>query len=1333
MEGPDIDDPTVRWGVHEDFRMSLPSSLALNFVPLRRGEYLLVALTHICRCERTIVKEEAKIRLTAGVYIPEHDMIIGVSGVTGSFVVMRRTDLAHPVSDDIRTKQVAVFHVLYSPKSSVLITIGQDLRIWNFVCEITDARLMTFEGRIEITQRVRIDLAADMSMINPPAFSYKTEMLYIAGSDGFEKVDLDGRHRGRVTHFQASQRTASAYLDKTESLITADPVDGVCEWNWSGMLVSNHRVTNVSIVAVRFINPEFVFFMDANLNLNILDLMTSRVYAVMRVPEKPVAFVYFENPYPSLAICFGRILIVYKVVTPWKLWMRNVLKPAFLARCNKKNAAARIVIQSVSSFLLLVSPRDAGVISSASPPTAKAIRSFLYDRKKGIDRLFVIQEGGTTVLFSTDRDPCPVVTTLPVQAAAIFEVLFENSKHYCVATTYGELIICDYDNFECKKRILVHPERVFDAVYDGKFHTVLVFFERKVMRFDINKGSLLETCPLEKGSIIKGHSNIVVVCYNNGLMVPITCHQLTMNVHAHGIQAHQDSITGIAFANNFFVTSSFDCSVKIWAYNFTNIASVFLPVPLFAVEILNAKRDLLVGTEQEIMRIPGKFVFGLKFEDEDPSIDNFNKKKDILTSDEKKENRKRTAPPKKKPEEPGLLESIRQGTHKLSPESEDEEVIPKQEEKVVMKSQPVSVPQPKVQDRRKVLEEMLAMTHVVSTKPVTPTIVRRNENIEIVRPSSGRDQFVPKEPPPKSAPTKKRRRREVHHESDAKKILSTMAEKERKGRKKKEKETNNETKVEVEQQKVPEKKREKKYHLRVDLPIESDSSEEDFDFSTDDSGEERLKENEEKLLAMKQRSRRPRPITKSDPETESNQQKLEEEEESESESDHEETSKEPKPHKARKVKRKRMKVDHDSNSDDDCPVTHKLPSPRKHEEEKPSQIKRSIRRKSKPIRNPQNSDVDVNNESSSSSDSELEPSIPCIDDVPKQTEVISIDEPIDNDKDLVVTESVPNQTLVVEMPVNEDTTVTNPRSKSPPPTTPKVRPVIQRQRVRTPPTVREQMKLVLPAPHVVLDKTAVIESYLNGDESLGPLVRQIKKQEIQELMSSMKRKSGTLGHTCPIVLPHLDRGGGSLVTQKSMTMELPRIDVSSIPDFTSTSHPHPSDDEDPSELDANATCVDEEETEPEELNLDDTGGLDVGLVSDIMSTLGKVNSLTRSLSRRRECQVEDSDGFFSTAPVTSMVVEGSSMGEEEFPVREPGRPREISTADVGRRSRRMMGQSWNRGGFVRDRPKSVRFQRTKKPEQSLESSLRSSIIIHRLVRPSSTRAADSARRNRRFH
>lgn len=1322
MEGPDVDDPTVRWGVHEDFRMSLPSSLALNFVPLRRGEYLLVALTHICRCERTIVKEEAKIRLTAGVYIPEHDMIIGVSGVTGSFVVMRRTDLAHPVSDDIRTKQVAVFHVLYSPKSSVLITIGQDLRIWNFVCEITDARLMTFEGRIEITQRVRIDLAADMSMINPPAFSYRNEMLYIAGSDGFEKVDLDGRHRGRVTHFQASQRTASAYLDKTESLVTADPVDGVCEWNWSGMLVSNHRVTNVSIVAVRFINPEFVFFMDANLNLNILDLMTSRVYAVMRIPEKPVAFVYFENPCPSLAICFGRILIVYKVVTPWKLWMRNVLKPAFLARCNKENSAARIVIQSVSSFLLLVSPRDAGVISSASPPTAKAIRSFFYDRKKGTDRLFVIQESGTTVLFSTDRDPCPVITTLPVQASAIFEVLFENSKHYCVATTYGELIVCDYDNFECKKRILVHPERVFDAVYDGKFHTVLVFFERKVTRFDINKGSLLETCPLEKGSMIKGHSNIVVVCYKNGLMVPITCHQRTMNLHAHGIQAHQDSITGIAFAKNFFVTSSFDCSVKIWAYNFTNIASVFLPVPLFAVEILNAKRDLLVGTEQEIMRIPGKYVFGLKFEDEDPSIDNFNKKKDSLTSDDKKQNRKRTAPPKKKSEEPGLLESIRQGTHKVSLESEDEEIIPKQEEKVVMtKSQPVSVSQPKVQDRQKVLEEMLAMTHVGSTKPVTPTIVRRNENIEIVRPSSGRDQFVPKEPPPKSAPTNKRRRREVHHESDAKKILSTMVEKERKGRKKKEKEIHNEKKVEVEQQKVPEKKREKKYHLRVDLPIESDSSEEEFDFSTDDSGEGRLKENEEKLLAMKQRSRRVRRITKTEPESELNQQQLEEEEESESESDHEETSKEPKLHKTRRIKTKRTKVDHDLDSDN----VHKLPSTTKHEEEKPPQIKRPIRRKSKPIRNPQSSNVDINNDSSSSSDSELEPSIPSIEEVPKQTELIG--------KDVVVADPVPNQTFLVEMSANEDTTVATPRSKSPPPTTLKARPVIQRQRVRTPPTVREQMKLVLPAPHVVLDKTAVIESYLNGDESLGPLVRQIKKQEIQELMSSMKRKSGTLGHTCPIVLPHLDHHNCSLVTQKSMTMELPRIDVSSIPDFTSTSHPHPSDDEDPSEVDTNATCVDEEETESEEINLDDAGGLDVGLVSDIMSTLGKVNSLTRSLSRRRECQVEDSDGFFSTAPVASMVMEGSSMGEEEFPVREPGRSREISTADVGRRSKRMMAQSWNRSGFLRDRPKSVRFQRTKKPEQSLESSLRSSIIIHRLVRPSSTRAADSARRNRRFH
>ena len=1585
----EVQDPLVRWGVHEDFRLRLPSSLTLNFVPLRKYEYLLIALTHVCRCERSIVKEEAKVRLTTAVFIPEHDFVVGVSGVNGAFVVMRRTDLSHPLSDDIRTKQVAVFHILYSKKSSVLITIGQDLRIWNFVCEVKDRRMIKFEGKIEITQRARIDLSADMSMINAPCFNYKSEVLYIAGSDGFEQIDLDGKRRGKVTHFQASERTASAYLEKTESLVTADPVDGVCEWNWSGMLVSNHRVTNVSIVAVRFINSEFVFFLDANLNLNILDLMTSRVYAVMRVPEKPVAFVYFENPYPALAICFGRDLIVYKVVTPWKLWMRNVMKTAMLKRCVKKNQAARMVIQSVSSFLLLVSPREAAAIASASPPTGKSIRSFLYDRDSDKDRLFVIQEGGTTVLFATGQDPCPVVTTLPVQAAGVMVVDYEDTTQYCIATTSGELIICDYNTLESKKRMLVHPDRIFYAAYESEYKTVVVFFEHKVMRFDINKGALMESLTLNKGTLVQAHLNTVYVCYDDGLMVPVVCKEKSMIVNRQGIQFHADAITGISFGSNFFVTASLDCTVKIWAYNLSNIGSVVLPMPLYGVEILNGKRDLLVGTEQEIMRIPGKYVFGTNYENEDESLDNFNKKKDVLRVEELNSFRKPRPVAKIIEEKSNILGSRHPKPPSEKPvEEQTPEEEPEEKREPVVKPRPVPVAAPVSQnsDKRKIVEEMLAITHgrprtgtTPQFTPMVPHVVKppSNENTDIVtnvatasvphtvkqdeNEVKPQNSVAPAHPmsktqPVRSAPAtpaKPQRSREVSRERDAKKILSTMEEKERKSRRRKKKDPPpKEVKHVPEPEPEPKKKPERKRHqFRLDLPLESSSSEE-FDFSTDDSGEERLRENEEKAKAMRQRVRRPRPQTTSTTPQATQDQVKEVERRPEPDDKGKESVDEPsgktrtdstkKPNTKSATPKREIALS-DSTSDDEPKVSvrKRVEAHPKVESSKPPKTvkkakhtKHSAKKQRSPERTtghestekedrenerthdstedseimedklpettlrdsgprvnvsqdnlihdsgleehgsqkahvpdsgprdtasqeshgqdsghrenvsrenhvldsgprvnvpqehhalasglrenaPQESHVrdsgpgdhgsqkpqiwdsgatkvkapeprrmecrETHSESSDSSESSSdstssnteggssshnapnvsvqEPKESCL---PKDGQSPVQEEPIL--RDLVVSDDSFNPKCTLEVKAANEFAVAKPRSKSPPLVLPKLTPRRHRKRVRTPPNVRQQMQLVLPAPHIKLDKRAVIERYLNGDESLAPLVHQIRKQELEVFMKMIKKKPDSLNHTCPVLPPcHYQE---PLVIEKNTSLELQAIDMRSVPDFAAMSHPYPSGDEDEEEEEQSSAHSERDEHpetsvpfeppessqtstpfEPDEdsqtsmpfeaneepvteITVEDTG-LDAHLVTDIASTLGKVNSIARSLSGRQE--IEESDGFYATSQAVSMVVTNSA--EPEFPVREPApAPPRARTVRTARSSRRDTSSTpWNRDALLRDRPRSVRFKRPRKPEPSLESSLRASIVIKRLVRPTYTRPTDASRRVRIIH
>ena len=651
--------------------------------------------------------------------------------------------------------------------------------------------------------------------------------------------------------------------------------------------------------------------------------------------------------------------------------------------------------------------------------------------------------------------------------------------------------------------------------------------------------------------------------------------------------------------------------------------------------------------------------------------------------------------------------------------------------------------------------------------------------------------------------------------------------------------------------------------------MESSSSEE-FDFSTDDSGEERLRENEEKVKAMRQRVRRPRPQTTSTQPQATQDQVKDVEEKPESGKSGKESVDEPhgvtrsdssKRPKAKSAQPKREIASADSTSEDEPKVSvrkraeahvkvessntpktvkktkHKKHSAKRQRSPESTAGHESTEHEERERRQDPTGDSEIREhrapettlldavlgehrsqeyhardsgvteakspdpgrvectempyESSTSSESSSdgtssnteggssshntpnvgtpEAALETESCSPKDAQSPSEEEPIL--RDLMMSDDSPNPKCTLEIKATDEFAVAKPRSKSPPLVLPKLSPRSHRKRVRTPPNVRQQMQLVLPAPHIKLDKRAVLERYLNGDESLAPLVHQIRKQELQVFMNMIKKKSDTLSHTCP-VLPPCDYKR-PLVIEKNPTVELHTIDMRSIPDFAATSHPHPSGDEDeeeeqtsepleldenpqisePLELDENpqtsaptkpqasmpfeadedsqASMPFEADEEPAtEITIENTG-LDAHLVTDIASTLGKVNSIARSLSSRHE--IEESDGFYATSQAVSMVV--TNIAEPEFPVREPAPPppraRTVRTARSTRRDTNTT--PWNRDAFLRDRPRSVRFKRSKKREPSLESSLRASIIIKRLVRPTYTRPTDPSRRVRIIH
>jgi WD40 repeat protein len=87
------------------------------------------------------------------------------------------------------------------------------------------------------------------------------------------------------------------------------------------------------------------------------------------------------------------------------------------------------------------------------------------------------------------------------------------------------------------------------------------------------------------------------------------------------LQAYSGPIRAMSFGKSIWVSCSSDGSVAVWDYHLLLSLRIRLPEPLFACEILNTRRDLIVATDSEIMTILGSLLFGEEVDGVIPSLD----------------------------------------------------------------------------------------------------------------------------------------------------------------------------------------------------------------------------------------------------------------------------------------------------------------------------------------------------------------------------------------------------------------------------------------------------------------------------------------------------------------------------------------------------------------------------------------------------------------------------------------------------------------------------------------------------------------------------------------
>lgn len=596
--------------------------------------------------ERNQIKVQADIRISAAAFIPQYDILVCISSTGGEFIFIRPTDIAHPISTDIRTKQIGTFHIIFSQRSHILITAGNDIRIWNFECKIPHKSMISIKPEFKITLRKKLSDSFEIDFINPPCFDYEWERLYLPKESGFVSYDLDGKPIRSVSKLPTSARTSCAYNLEKHLFVTADPIEGVCEWSSHGSLARRHTIGNTSVLAVRFVTNEFILYLDTKLNIYLLDLYTSRLFHCVQLRESPMSIVFHNYPCPSILVSIGTRIEAYNIIIPWELWIINMIKPKCIRWCPRFNHAARVLVQTENSYIQLISPKTQKTITNASTSSALKLKTAYYDRGYSVsnklaianptprDQLFLVQMDGVVEIFGTGKTPCEPILQVELNSASVFQVQYLGELSYCIVTQTGEVIICDYNSFKNIKRFIVASAPVICSHYDTNFGTIIIMFKEELLRFDINNGVIMQRIPFIGGTISECKDDVLLVGYPNGKLSIIYIGEETMDVlDNQECNYHSDAITGLTFGHGYFISVSLDMTLKVWALNGSNISTIFLPLPLYGVEVINGKRDILVGTENEIMIIDGTLIFDEKFEPRIDAIDNYNEKWDELCDD----------------------------------------------------------------------------------------------------------------------------------------------------------------------------------------------------------------------------------------------------------------------------------------------------------------------------------------------------------------------------------------------------------------------------------------------------------------------------------------------------------------------------------------------------------------------------------------------------------------------------------------------------------------------------------------------------------------------------
>lgn len=625
----------LNYGMEADFALNCFGGPINSVYMINDSEYVASSTREIVKFEGANVKLTGNFQFDCSCYVKPAEVIVGITSRGHEFVVLSQKNFTKPILEGIPTNMLTVFHILYSQKSDVLITLGTGIKTWKIEYPEINSVLSHRRNDIKITPISTFLSTYDAPIVNMPPFNYQDEELLLPTINGLQYFKVNGNQAQQATRLPVSKVSNYTLFENTKKVLVTENGD-ICVWNKFHNLTHRFTFSSEIITTIFMPDKENAIILTNSLNVFMMNIKTGRFWRCGTLPQVPNKVFQFPNRKEVIAMSNGNTLQFYKINIPWKLWAASILKSKILTRVSKLNEAARILIISESNFIKIYSPRTKTQVTTASPTISANILRPFYDRGSKTaqrDNLFTILSNGMILGFQTSTAPSVEFVQLEIKATAMIKFQFQDKEVYGISVLTGDLVIMDPDNFTIINQIQVSSSQsaVRNVVLGVTY--IVCFTDDETVLIDLFDLSIVLRKKLAIQGLIAIRNDTLYVGKESGNIIYYEIRGAIINEINPPLRQHNLAVTAIEFGTEYWVSASLDGYLKFWDFKNENIKSINFFTPLFSLAIMNGNRDVLIGTSNDVMRLPGSVVFGSKVDPENKELDNFDKLADDLAPD----------------------------------------------------------------------------------------------------------------------------------------------------------------------------------------------------------------------------------------------------------------------------------------------------------------------------------------------------------------------------------------------------------------------------------------------------------------------------------------------------------------------------------------------------------------------------------------------------------------------------------------------------------------------------------------------------------------------------